>query len=490
MEKNTILINKKIGEKQRNIEITGDVIVPDSKPDILSIIATNINPYINKEEISDEKYRFDGITNTNIIYLSDNGDTQNIQTNLSFMELIEDEFFNENTITQYNIMIANIETKIINERKVNVTIKLKIDFEFYENTKIEYLNELDSEKNIEKLQESIDVNTIITKNQITTTLQEDFNIETGKEINSILKTDISIINIENKISYNKVLSKGDVSLKILYLNQELKVETFETSMPIMNFIDMENITENETCEINYKIRNLEFSLNKQEKNKINFKAEFDVFCIAYKLEKINVIQDLYGTEKMINFESKKVEIQTSNNIENEIANINENILIEDIREIYDVDCRANIVNRTSVGSMSNYEAEVFVEIYYGTGNTLSVKNVKIPFVFKMNTDSENLKLSFSRKHFKLSGEDVVLDLGIEIISSSNNCKEINVISNIKEEELENEDDYSMIIYFVKSGDTIWKIAKNFRVSMNELTRLNNLEDNNKIYPGEKLYILK
>ena len=126
MEKNTVSINKKMAEKLKTIEVQGDIIVPDTKPDIVNIINTNSNPYIYKEELNDGKYRFDGNVDTHIIYLSDTGETKCIQTTLDFMDFIEDTMINSNMSTKYRIEIVNIDTKILNERKISVTINLKI----------------------------------------------------------------------------------------------------------------------------------------------------------------------------------------------------------------------------------------------------------------------------------------------------------------------------------------------------------------------------
>ena len=58
------------------------------------------------------------------------------------------------------------------------------------------------------------------------------------------------------------------------------------------------------------------------------------------------------------------------------------------------------------------------------------------------------------------------------------------------EELEEQNDYAMIVYFVKQGDTIWNIARNFRVTQDSIIQANNLQDDNRINVGEKLYIMK
>lgn len=490
MEKNMISINKKMAEKVKQIEVKGDIIVPDTKPDIVNIINTNSNPYIYKEECMDGKYRFDGNVDTHIIYLSDNGETKCIQTTLDFMDLIEDSIIKQQMSTKYRIEISNIDTKILNERKISVSINLKICFNFFECKNIEYFEDLNSLSDVEKLQESVELNTLICSNSIKSSLKEDVSIEETEEIAEILKTDISVCNLENKISYNKVLSKADVSIKILYITESSKISTVEATVPIMNFIDMEKVTDEDECNTNYKVRNMLFKANSKEMKSISCHIDFEVSCEVYKKKTIEIVQDMYGINKNITFNQKTIEVQTNMNSSKELVNISENVLVEDIRSLYDVDCRANITNKTPAGNSVTYEGEVCVDIYFDTGNNLGVKNAKIPFMVKLDCDTDDIEINFVRKHFKLNNEDVVCDMDMEVRPNSANYKTINILDDIQEEECTDESDYAMIVYFVKDGDTIWNIARDFRVTMDSIIRNNNLQDDRRINVGEKLYIMK
>lgn len=89
MENNGVLINKKIVSTSKVLEVSGDVIVPDIKPDIVSIINTNGIPYIFKEDVGNSKFRFDGNIDTFVVYLADNGETRSLAVNLSFIDTIE-----------------------------------------------------------------------------------------------------------------------------------------------------------------------------------------------------------------------------------------------------------------------------------------------------------------------------------------------------------------------------------------------------------------
>ena len=52
------------------------------------------------------------------------------------------------------------------------------------------------------------------------------------------------------------------------------------------------------------------------------------------------------------------------------------------------------------------------------------------------------------------------------------------------------EDYSVIIYVVRSGDTLWKIAKRFGSTVDDIVRVNGIERPDKINVGEKIYIPK
>ena len=57
--KENLCINKLIAEKREILLVEGDMIVPDSKPDILNTICTSGVVCVYKKEILDEKIRID-----------------------------------------------------------------------------------------------------------------------------------------------------------------------------------------------------------------------------------------------------------------------------------------------------------------------------------------------------------------------------------------------------------------------------------------------
>jgi len=228
------------------------------------------------------KYRFDGNIDTHILYLSDNGETKAIQTTLDFMDFIEDANLGSQMSTKYRIEIVNCESKILNERKISVCVNLKIYFNFFECKNVEYMDDLNSLSGVEKLQETVDLNTIVAMNQIKSSLKEDISVDEADSIVDILKSDISIGNIENKMSYNKVLSKADVNIKLLYITENARIGMAEATVPIMNFIDMEKVTDEDVCDIDYKVHNMNFKPNAKEMKSISVQIDFEVRAEVYQ----------------------------------------------------------------------------------------------------------------------------------------------------------------------------------------------------------------
>ena len=83
-----------------------------------------------------------------------------------------------------------------------------------------------------------------------------------------------------------------------------------------------------------------------------------------------------------------------------------------------------------------------------------------------------------------------ISVNIDLNLKTTSFKEITIpaINNITEEEADNLEDYSVIIYVVKPNDTLWKIAKRYGSTIDDIVRVNGIERPEKINVGEKIYI--
>ena len=145
-----------------------------------------------------------------------------------------------------------------------------------------------------------------------------------------------------------------------------------------------------------------------------------------------------------------------------------------------------------------YSGQLNVEFIVNSDNSNNTINNKIPFNFELVsndiTGESNVETEINVKMQKIeSGDDgATLVVNLEVNATVQNEEDLIVTQDIEILDLgvQDNDRYSMVIYFVKTGDTLWNIAKQFKSKVEDIARVNGIEDESKIYPGEQLYIPK
>ena len=484
MEKNTIVINRRTQVFSKEFEVNGDVIVPDIKPDILSIINSNGNVYVYREDIAKGRVRIDGNLDTYTIYLSDSGETRSIGNTLNFSESFEDSKIDENSTIKSKVYLQNIEAKALNERKISIKAILKVRVEVFAKEEVEIgIDFEDTENNCEmqKLQEHIDTKTLVGTNKVKTSIKEDISVDSSYDVAEILKVSVQISNLENKISINKVLAKADANVKILFLAEDGRIGTAEATIPVMSFIDLEGVNENQECDVQYFMRNMLFKINSKEMHSIACQIDFEVCLEVYENKAFDVVQDIYGIHNQIDFNNRNILVPINSNSLDKIS-ISEKFIVEDVLNIYDV--------QKTVNRIKGSECELILKIYYeaDSKNGLNIKEIKIPFIAKSSDD--DIDFEIVNEQFTINGEYVDCSMEILCKKPQNEYKNMNIIENIEVKDLSQDEDYKMYMYFVKAGDTVWNIAKRFRVKMEDIIALNELENPDRINVGDRLFIMR
>ena len=474
-----INVNKKVVDEKKEIEITNEIIVPDVKPDILNIICTNGIAYVHKQEITNKNLKIDGNVETTIVYLSSDGDTRSIQTTLNFNQKIENEEIKETSFVKYNVKIKELNSKMINERKINIIAKLEVYCSIYEKQEIKFYNDFENIEGLQKQEEAITINSVIGSNFSKASINEEINVDDMDIVSEILKSDITITNVESKMSYNKILAKAEANIFLIYLTEDNRISSVNASFPVMSFIEISNIKEENICDLDYQIRNFALKINNSEQHTIECQIDFEIMCQAFEKKNINIVNDLYSLNGDLDYDKEEIELEIDNAQNSEIIKIDEKIEINNIKKIFDIESKIIFSGDT--------EAEL--KIYYETSekSVLNVKTVKIPIMQKINDDCI---IKTNKKDFSIEGNNCLIQMEFEAIKGNFSNKKISLIQNVEIKDSQNKDDYSVVVYYVKPNDTIWKIAKKFKVTMDSIIKLNDLENPDLIYPGDKLYVLR
>ncbi len=501
--KKNICINRIVTQKTEKIMLEEDTIIPDIKPDILKSISTSGNVCIYRKEVLDGKIKLDGNLNIYIIYLADEerDNVRGINTNIDFKEVIEcNEALNGMSLNE-NVMIKSIECKVLNGRKINLKVELEAEITLYANEELDIVNNVQNIKDIQEIRKNVKFNSVIGSNSTKTYAKETIKIDSGDNLAEILRVDFSIINKDNKMSYNKILAKSDADVKIMYLTEDNRIRNVEEKIPIMGFVEMLNVSEDDICDTKYTVRNILIKPNSEEEHSIYVEIELEISCNAIREEEIEVLEDLYSPSMNVEFNSRNIVTMVDKRNKNDVYEIREKMQIQELagEKIRDIRITPNINNATVSRGKIKYDGEVKVDFLITSNNQTTVEGITktIPIMYVMDyeevTESSKIdtNVEIAMQDFVIEDSEVTLNINLNFEVSQYNQINMNVIEDVNiNEEACNENPYSMTIYFVKSGDSLWKIAKKYRSTIEDIVRLNEIENPDKIDVGMQLFIPK
>ncbi|MBR0491033.1 MAG: DUF3794 domain-containing protein [Clostridia bacterium] len=494
--KENLCINKLINKKKEIIFVEKDMIVPDAKPDILNTICTSGVVCLYKTELQDEKLRIDGNINTYIMYLADNSEdkVRGINTSIDFSEGIEIPNAREGMNYKVDVKIKSIEARVINGRKIGIKATLEVTVQVYSNEEITIVNEINDDDNIQILKEDLKVNSLVGAGETKIYAKETIPVQDVDNIAEILKVGLAVTDRDIKISYNKVLSKAEAQIKIMYLTEDNRICTVTGKVPLVGFIDIPNVAEGNICNTNYELKNIIIFPNPAEEHSINIEVETIVKCMVYEEKQINLIQDMYSPCCELNFSKKQVNTMINTRQVADIKKIREKVNFEDVgtKSLIDVDVIPNLtMDRANTGS---FDGELECNFTFLDGNmNVEQKRAKIPFDYLAQNIGEdtnsNLEMFVTNQDFIVQdGGEINCNIDMEILGNVSENRSINLIDEVEQEESNNTQDYSVVVYIVKPGDTLWNIAKRFRTTIDFIVRTNGIENPDKIDVGQKLYI--
>lgn len=495
--KNQIVLNQIIGQKKENRQVETDVIVNDIKPDVLKVISTNGVINIYKKEVLDEKVRIDGEINTYIIYMADdeNGSIRSLNTSIDFTQIVDVDNCKENMQAQIEVKVKNFETKIINGRKLNVKVNIETLINIYANESYEIITGIENEQNIQLLNNTQKITSLIGSGSNRVIAKDTVAVNIVDDIAEIMKVDFKISDEETKISYNKVLSKADAEIEIVYITEDNRINTVRTKIPIMGFVDIQDVNEGCDCEIQNSLMNLIIKPNNNDEHSIYIEIEIEVTCSAYERKEVNIIEDLYSLTDDINFTKKEINAVVEKHKIMDICTIKENIRMPELSgNVINVQATPTINSQQVRKGKILYEGNLNLEILFEQGNGINSRDIDLNFNFDIKSDiideKSNIEtyLNIKQNDFIINDGIIEIMIGIEFNILEYKNKVLNIIEEINMEECKDRNIYSMVIYFVKPGDSLWKIAKIFKSTVDDIARINDIEKSDMIHVGQQLYI--
>ena len=200
----------------------------------------------------------------------------------------------------------------------------------------------------------------------------------------------------------------------------------------------------------------------------------------------------------MSFNKNRVNTITNKQCKKNICNIREKVNVPELEngKILDVTINPIINKENKLAGKVIFEGEIMLDFIFEDNSAVGINTKQITIPFEQTVDDiETAEECRIDTNIDINSQEFInqagiisanVDLNLETNTYRNSV--IPVISDITMEEEEELEDYSVIIYVVKNGDSLWKIAKRFGSTVDDIARVNGMERPDKLNAGEKIYI--
>lgn len=483
---NDLITDRKVFEKSYEFVLNQDIIVPDSKPDILQILHKNSDVCIERYDLENNRLKINGILYVDIMYMADNekSEIRGLNTEIELNQSIDIPEEYRESIAQVLSTVDSLECKITNERKISVAAKVDCKAILRSNENINYIEDIRNDNDdIQVLNSRLKVSKLLGNEMQNISISEEVSVN-DNDILEILESSIKIVNEEYKLSYNKVLVKADAVINVLYVTENNTIATQEIVLPFTGFIDMSNVGDNSIIDVMYNIKSRSIKLNdNKEDRKVSVNMEIQANIKNLENAEITVIEDMYSLTRGIGFDKYNINNDMLVDLNHVLYEIKESISLDEF------DC--SVIGITSkiarneiqrVNDKLHIEGDIHLELMCKDTNKIFVKSYLVPYTYiydnsKIKTcNAYNVDARVKNVTFSVSNNKVDICAQLNFKVSIKNKMEFNLVTNIREEDNVVSCPYSITIYYVKPNDSLWSIAKKFGTTIDEIAKYNDIDN--------------
>ncbi len=499
---NNVSINENVSKW-----IEQDIIVPDTKPDAVKLINVTVSPYVNNVEVMQDKIKVSGIINYFIIYKVEDNTFSNrgLFTTHPYSEVLDVNGAMPDMSAVIKPICKNVIYSLPNERKISVKSEIVFKTKLKQICDINLINRFDCENEIEcKMCKKDFCNIVQDKKSIIASKEEFMLPKEAEDFYELLNVETKIINKEYKESYNKIMLKGDIDIKIIYLSEDQNetVKKVKYTLPFSAMVELENINENSKFNISYNMQDFELKLNSDITTSKTMNADYqiEVDIVMYEDEEVEYIEDFYSQNNELKYNVNNINAVTKTRDFNKNISTRENIsnIISDEMKLLDYRLDTSYIVPSVSGKNVNLEGQAKVSLLLQNTNTLELESKSIEIIVNENfevenvVDSANIYVDIIDDNISITQNGTDLDVRIELVvnTSIEDVNTFNIIENIEDGTLDISNLDSINIYVVKNGDTLWNIAKKYKTSVDKIVMTNDIQDPNTISVGQKILVIR
>ena len=510
--KKNIHMNRQKGTAVSQLTLDDDFIVPDSMDDVAQVLLDQGELQVESARAQGERMLVKGKLSFSVLYRKAEGGLQAMGGEIPFDEVVNVPGLLERDETQVSWILEDLNASIINSRKLSIkaVVTLEVRAEGLSDAEAAVDLETDGEE-AEILKRNLDVAMLAARRRDTYRIKEDIQVSGNKpNIETILWNEMRLKGVSCRPIQGALRLDGELMVFIIYAGEgeHTPVQWMEESIPFSGEIELPEAREELIPAVGVRIlhRGIEMKPDYDgEMREFELDAVLELDMKLYQEENVELLSDLYSTREELILDTGEAcfERLLARNICK--CKVNEQIRLKKPERILQI-CHSSAVARLDEAEAGpeglSVDGVLDVSLLYLTDDDAepvgSAAEV-IPFhclveapgmneesIWQLNLGTEQLTAVM------LGGDSVEVKavISADLLAMQPICETVVTGVRVEPPDLKRLQELPGIVgYVVQPGDTLWKIAKKFHTTVDNVRAVNYLSGE-EIKPGEKLVLMK
>ncbi|MGL5822834.1 MAG: DUF3794 and LysM peptidoglycan-binding domain-containing protein [Sarcina sp.] len=507
--KENIEVQIQVGVNSNDDVLRDEYLISDTLPDVREILSVDVDEKITKAEVLDGKVAVEADIRYTVVYLSDEEEgsaVNNVIYKSKLSNFIDISNAEQGMLCNVECELEHINPTLVNERKINVEAYFRLKANVYKYEEFEFVESVENRQDIQVIKKLENIDKTMYSGTKAITANQELRINMDKaQIDKVVKFDSLIHKKEIKLYDNKVQYSCYAKVNVVYRTEDSKeLSMIEDDIFISSEEEVVGIGPNYECDYDFRIINADYAIGQDdlgENRIVNLGFNLEADTRIYKSDVVEIIEDAYSPNKEIKIIKDSIELNMRHAAVTSEAIIKENFNLDNEEAVQVISTTGIIdsVKHEVIGDLLNIEGNLKVKCIYKNSSSDKIYNSKefdIPFTTNIEipnmSDDMNVDIKSSLESMQASIEAGTIAIkGIVLFMAKAMYKEKkNYITAIEEDD-EAEvpvKKASVIIYVIQQGDTIWKLAKKYKTTMQAIAEINNIDLNDSLDIGDKLII--
>ncbi len=512
--KKNIRMSRWKNQAAAQLTLDEDFIVPDTMEDMEQVVLDTGTVQIEASRPQGEKVAIRGKLDFKVLYRKEGGGLRALGGSLPFEETVNVPDLREHDFVNVSWELDDLSAGMINSRKMSikalVTLKVQVETIYDAEAAADAAASGNGEE-LETLKEELDVAGIAVRKKDTYRVKEVIPLPGSKpNVEKILWSEVRLTGTSGRPGDGNLHIDGELSVFVIYdaEGEDAPVQWLEESVPFSGELEVSGCREEMIPVISLRLVHREVEAKPDydgEMRELELDAVIEADIRLYEEEKIRLLSDLYSTNRELIPETGEVcfdQILTRNLCK---CKIGEKLEISRQDRILQI-CHSQgtvRIDETEIREDALYiEGALEVQLLYMTDDdSQPIQSATEAVPFRQSVEAKGIgeesicQVSAGLDNMSavmLGGSMVEIKavINLDLLVLRPVCRQ--VITGVQVQPMDVEKLQSLpgiVGYIVQPGDSLWKIAKKFHTTVENVMEANGLTSD-QISPGERLILIK